>query len=103
MLIILILFVALVVNFFISTEVGKLAETRELGKEKGFWISFLLGPVLGLLFVLASRQLTNEQFLLEEQKNEDSNETKTEQENQLQFFLIVAGLFIAGLIWSFTN
>ena len=53
--------IALILNLFISNEVGKVAETRELGREKGFWISFLLSPILGLLFVLASRPLTDEQ------------------------------------------
>ena len=53
--------IALILNLFISNEVGKVAETRELGREKGFWISFLLSPVLGLLFVLASRPLSDEQ------------------------------------------
>lgn len=101
--IIFILFVALIVNFFISIEVGKLAQTRELGKEKGFWISFLLGPLLGLLFVLASRQLTDVQLLVEEEKVEISSETKKEQENQIQFFLIAAAMIICGLIWSLTN
>lgn len=53
--------IALIINLVISNEVGKVAETRELGREKGFWISFLLSPVLGLLFVLASRPLSDEQ------------------------------------------
>jgi hypothetical protein len=53
--------IVLILNLFISNEVGKVAETRELGREKGFWISFLLSPILGLLFVLASRPLTDEQ------------------------------------------
>jgi hypothetical protein len=53
--------IALILNLFISNEVGKVAETRELGREKGFWISFLLSPILGLLFVLASRPLSDEQ------------------------------------------
>ena len=53
--------IALILNLFISNEVGKVAETRELGREKGFWISFFLSPILGLLFVLASRPLTDEQ------------------------------------------
>lgn len=53
--------IALIINLVISNEVGKVAETRELGREKGFWISFLLSPILGLLFVLASRPLSDEQ------------------------------------------
>lgn len=103
MTIIFIVFISLIVNFFISLEVGKLAETRELGKEKGFWFSFLLGPFIGLLFVLASRQLTDEQLSLKSQEEGDSNNVEKQGENQLQGFLIVVAMIIGGLIWSFTN
>ena len=103
MTIIFIVFVSLIVNFFISLEVGKLAETRELGKEKGFWFSFLLGPFIGLLFVLASRQLTNEQLSIKSQEVNVPVNNEKQDESQLQGFLIIAAMIVFGLIWSFTN
>jgi hypothetical protein len=62
MTIFLVLVVALIINWLISIEVSKVAQTREIGKETAFWISFLLSPILGLLFVLASRPLSDEQI-----------------------------------------
>lgn len=52
--------ISLIVNLYISNEVGNIAETREIGREKGFWLSFIFSPILGILFVLASRPLSDE-------------------------------------------
>lgn len=62
MTIFLVLIVALIINLLLSIEVSKVAQTREIGKDTAFWISFLFSPIMGLLFVLASRPLTDEQI-----------------------------------------
>lgn len=98
--------IALIINLVISNEVGKVAETRELGREKGFWISFLLSPILGLLFVLASRPLTDEQ--VNQIRNRmivvtpEQEEQEQRQQNTIAV-LLVGAMFVIALVWSLNN
>ena len=98
--------IALILNLFISNEVGKVAETRELGREKGFWISFLLSPILGLLFVLASRPLSDEQ--VNQIRNRmivvtPEQEQQEQRQQNIIAVLLVGALFIILLVWSLNN
>ena len=98
--------IALIINLVISNEVGKVAETRELGREKGFWISFLLSPILGLLFVLASRPLSDEQVNQIRNRMIVVTPEQEEQEQKQQNIiavLLVGALFIIALVWSLNN
>ncbi len=95
MILTLIFITALAINLFISNEVGKVAETRELGREKGFWISFILSPILGLLLVLASRPLSQEQV------NQIRNQmiiTTPEQDKQDQVRQNIIAVIMAVLV-----
>jgi hypothetical protein len=80
MTIFLVLIVALIINWLISIEVSKVAQTREIGKETAFWISFLLSPILGLLFVLASRPLSDEQ--ISQRRNSLKSQITSEEDKQ---------------------
>lgn len=98
--------IALIINLVISNEVGKVAETRELGREKGFWISFLLSPIMGLLFVLASRPLSDEQVNQIKNRMIVVTPEQEEQEQRQQNIiaaLLVGALFIVALVWSLNN
>ena len=98
--------IALALNLFISSEVSKVAQTRELGGEKGFWISFLLSPIVGLLFVLASPALTKEQ--VNQIKNQvvittpEQEALEEKQQNQIAAVLVTV-MFVIALVWSFNN
>jgi phosphate/sulfate permease len=98
----LIFVIALVANLFISNEVGKVAQTRELGRKKAFWISFILSPILGLLFVLASLPLTQEQVNKMNIITPEQEDQEQKQQNQIAFILVVA-LFVGGLIYYLNN
>lgn len=106
MILTLIFITALAINLFISNEVGKVAETRELGREKGFWISFILSPILGLLLVLASRPLSQEQVnqirnqMIITTPEQEAKEQK--QQNQV-VLILVALLFVVALIMYMNN
>ena len=112
MTIFLILVVALIINLLISLEVSKVAQTREISKETAFWISFLLSPILGLLFVLASRPLSDEQVSKlrervkaqlpsEEQKQQMKQSyekhLKITQQVKMTLLIVVSVLFIIAI------
>lgn len=107
MTIFIVLIVALIINLIISQEVAKVAQTRELGKEKGFWISFLLSPLLGLLFVLASRPLSDEQIakrreylktqVLSEEKKQQMKESYEKHSKISQQVLVTAWVLVCVL------
>ena len=48
--------VGLLINFFISRFISKLANHKEVSNTAVFWISFLLTPILGILVVIASKE-----------------------------------------------
>jgi len=58
--ILIILFVAFTISGIIAHFIGKIAEDRKIGYSGAFWFSFLLGPLIGILVVLASPKLTEE-------------------------------------------
>ena len=58
--IVLILFVAFTISGIIAHFIGKIGEDRKIGYSGAFWFSFLLGPLIGILVVLASSKLTEE-------------------------------------------
>tara|TARA_R110000782_G_scaffold21110_4_gene56943 strand:- start:15289 stop:15558 length:270 start_codon:yes stop_codon:yes gene_type:complete len=58
----------LTVNLLISFIVGKSGQKRELGFTQSFLLSFFFSPIIGLLFVIASKEITKE-----EQENSDKD------------------------------
>lgn len=103
MLLLLIFAVAILINYFISNEVGKIANTKQLGYSKGFWFSFLFSPLLGLLFVIASQPLDSvEQMKLEEPRK------KSETNEGLSIYatiglIVLLTFVVAGIIISNTS
>ena len=44
----------LFVFYFIAKVIANMSENREISRKAAFWISFLLGPIIGLIVVLVS-------------------------------------------------
>jgi MFS family permease len=55
-----ILFVAFTISGIIAHFIGKIGVDRKIGYSGAFWFSFLLGPLIGILVVIASPKLTEE-------------------------------------------
>jgi hypothetical protein len=53
-----IILIILTIWIVISHIVGTFGEKRTIGYWKTFWASFLLSPILSMLFVIASKELT---------------------------------------------
>ena len=47
-------FLILFVFYSIAKVIANMAENREISRKAAFWISFLLGPIIGLIVVLVS-------------------------------------------------
>jgi len=96
------LLVVLIFNGIISHFVGKLAEERRLGYTSGFLLSFLLSPVLGLLFTIASQVLTPEEI---SQKNSVSstvvNDNNDAEPQTISGVLIAAAIVFMGILVGF--
>jgi uncharacterized protein YacL len=76
-----ILFIAigLIINGIISNIIGKLGEQKRIGYNTAFWSSFLLSPILGILFVIASTTLNDtEKEEIRNTKEKNKNEYKGE-------------------------
>lgn len=56
----LIILISLNVSLVISFLVGNLGRDRKIGYVTSFLVSFLLSPILGLLMIIASPQITND-------------------------------------------
>jgi hypothetical protein len=77
-----IILLVLVFNLFLSFLVAKEGGKREIGFSTSFLLSFLFSPILGLLFVIASKRL--EEIIIKpltlEEKNQKYIKTKKEVE-----------------------
>lgn len=49
-----------IVFYLLAIEISRMAEGREISKSTAFWISFLLGPLIGLIVVLVSPEVKEE-------------------------------------------
>ena len=52
--------VGLIINAIIAGLIGKLGREKKIGYRTSFWVSFLLSPIIGILMVIASVPLSNE-------------------------------------------
>jgi len=78
--------ICLVINIIISNIIGKLGKEKKVGFKTAFWISFFLGPIIGLLIVIASVPINKEESKVEfkpvaiELTPEEKEREKSEQE-----------------------
>lgn len=56
-----ILIIAIVVNVILANLIAKQGEDRKIGYTNSFLVSLLLTPLIGLLLVIASMPLSNEE------------------------------------------
>ena len=91
----------LVVNGVIAHFVGKLADERRLGYGAGFAISFLLSPVLGLLFTIASQTLTVEEMAQRNSKVDVVEDKVDDEPNTVVGLLFAAFIVASGIAVSF--
>ena len=52
--------VGLIINVIIAGLIGKLGREKKIGYRTSFWVSFLLSPIIGILMVIASVPLSDE-------------------------------------------
>lgn len=50
----------IVVNVIISNIIGNLGKEKKIGYSTSFWVSFLLSPIIGILMVIASVPLSDQ-------------------------------------------
>ena len=91
----------LIVNGVIAHFVGKLADERRLGYAAGFLISFLLSPVLGLLFTIASQTLTADELAQRNTKVDIVEDKVVEEPNTVMGLLFAAFIISAGIAVAF--
>jgi hypothetical protein len=53
-LLILIPVVLVIIFYFLAKALANLSEGRNISRETAFWISFILGPIIGLIVIFAS-------------------------------------------------
>jgi MFS family permease len=52
--------VGLIINAIIAGLIGKLGREKKIGYRTSFWVSFLLSPIIGILMVIASVPLSDQ-------------------------------------------
>lgn len=57
----LIILIVLIANAILSHVIAKQGEDRKIGYTNSFLVSFVFSPLIGLLLVIASKELTNEE------------------------------------------
>lgn len=50
--------IILLLYVYIAEAIANLSDGRELNHKTAFWIAFLLGPIIGLIVVFASRKVS---------------------------------------------
>lgn len=91
----------LLVNGVIAHFVGKLADERRLGYGTGFMLSFLLSPVLGLLFTIASQPLTQDEITKRNTKDEVVVDKVDDEPNTVMGLLFAAFIVAAAIVAAF--
>lgn len=64
-----VIIIVLTINSILAHAVGKSGEVRKIGYIASFISSFFFTPIIGLLFVISSKNLSNEEIRLESEKN----------------------------------
>ena len=100
---ILIFVVAFIVNVVISHLIGKSGEDRKIGYRTAFLVSFLLSPIIGLLLVISSKYLMEEEIKNKEEgiKYENIHIKTTKKEIDFEFvtLLIISMVSISFVVW----
>ncbi len=66
----LILFIAFILNFVLAHLIGNNGKYRKIGYGTSFFVSFLLSPIIGLLLVISSKSLSDDELkILEDKEN----------------------------------
>jgi len=86
--------IGIIVNLILSFFVSESGSSREIGRNKSFWISAVFGFLPGALITMSSRPLDKE-----EMKNikEDDGEISA---SIFKFCLLVGGIFFAFYLFS---
>jgi hypothetical protein len=99
-----IIVVVLVINCILSLLVGNEGSKKEIGSTKAFLLSFLFSPIIGMLFVINSKELSlqvkKEDENIEYNKKEDENieYNKSASPILLIFALIFIGLLVIAYL-----
>lgn len=104
---------AIIINVIIANVIGKIGNDKKIGYTTSFCVSFLLSPIVGLLLVIASIPLTdeekkNQQRVGEKLTNDDfygnQNVTlfsKNPKKTERIYTLVISIVVISWLIFVF--
>jgi hypothetical protein len=76
-------FIGLIIAIILAAFISKIGEKRKIGKESAFIVSLLLGPLVGLIIVLASDELEKEVPVKKPEAVESHQETAQEKEEEI--------------------
>jgi len=95
-----ILITGLFLNFIIAHLVGRNGKNRRIGYETAFFVSFFLSPIIGLLLVLSSKELSNEELDIINQKELQKKKTSSSLSNVLfyGFLILIFGAIVIILL-----
>ena len=88
--------IGIVANLFLSHLVGKNGENRQIGYGTSFFVSFFFSPLIGLLLVLTSKELTDNNT--EIQKFDDGITTSLNEDGYNGLRSVMLIMFIIGLL-----
>ncbi len=97
------LIIGICINLLLSHIVGKSGKKREIGYGVSFMLSFLLSPIIGLLFVIASLPkkedfISTEVNLIPKLEKEIKIEMTTEDKRDIKNRIIFLVIFIVVLL-----
>jgi hypothetical protein len=72
-------FIGLVLAIILASFISKIGEKRKIGASSAFIVSILLGPLIGLIIVLASDELEKETLVKKEELIQPQEETATQE------------------------
>lgn len=81
--------IAIVINGIIAHLVGNNGANRKLGYDTAFLVSFFFSPIIGLLLVLSSKELTHEEIELIKIQKEEKKKKKSTVNNILFYGTLI--------------
>ena len=97
-----ILVIVVIINGIISHLVGKNGKSRKIGYDTSFFVSFFLSPIIGLLLVLSSKNLSDDEIKKIEEADINKNK-KSSKLNNILFYSFLGIIISLILILIFNQ
>ena len=93
-----IIIIAVIINGIISHLVGNNGKNRKIGYDTSFLVSFFFSPIIGLLLVLSSKNLSDEEIKLIEAKELEKKNNTSKLSNVLFYSFLIIIFLIIGIL-----